>query len=319
MTEMKMILTKLNKRIVLLLLSLSLFFTAASFTYGYYDDDYPEVDNAFWEGHIARWDSYGYATRFEVILYRNGHRVTMLETSREEINLSQYIHRGSGDYYFEVRPYNRHTGWGNWTSSDTIYMEGRYYDRYYDDRYYDDRYYDSRYNDYYYDNRFNNDVSYAKNPGPPVNNPVQTWQTQNSSNIIMPGSGKSNVIMPGSNQQVVNNNVGASIAVANKQNITVPTPQILNQQPNGENPIGKFVEAYGVWFFIYNNGTPATNVWVQYKNKWYYVDMAGIMAVGLYTINGTTYYLQSDGSMAIGSFVIDGLTHYFDNNGAMVY
>lgn len=302
---MKKVLIKLNKRIISMLLSLCLLFAATSFAYGYYEDDYPEIDSAYWDHHTARWNSYGYASKFEVILYRNGHRVTMVETSREEINLSQYIYRGSGDYYFEVRPYNRYSGWGNWVSSDTVYMEGRYYDDcdrwLYEERYYDDI--------YYYNNGLNNDISYAKNDGPPVNNPVQTLQPQNNSNIIMPGS----------NQQVVNNNVGASIAVANKQNITVPVPQVLNQSPNGENPIGKFVEAYGVWFFIYNNGTPATNAWVQYKNKWYYIDMNGIMAVGLYTINGTTYYLQSDGSMAVGTFVIDGISHYFDNNGSMVY
>lgn len=316
---MKMLLTKLNRKILFLLLSLSLIFSAVSFTYGYYEDDYPEIDNAYWEGRIARWNSYGYANRFEVILYRNGHRVTMVETSRDEINLSQYLYnRGSGDYYFEVRPYNRYTGWGNWVSSDTIYMEGRYYDD--RDRWvYEDRYYDSRYYDNYYDNRFRNDVSYAQNPGPPANNPIQNLQPQNNSNIIMPGSGKNNVIMPSNNQQVVNNNTGVSVVVPNKQNITVPAPQVLNQGADGKNPIGSFVEYYGVWFFIYNNGTPATNAWVQYKNKWYYIDMNGIMAVGLYTINGTTYYLQSDGSMAVGTFVIDGITHYFDSNGTMVY
>lgn len=317
---MKTVLTNLSRRIVLLLLSVCLLFTTVSFARGYYDD-YPEVDNAYWDGHTARWNSYGYATNFEVILYRNGHRVTMVETSREEINLIQYINRSSGEYYFEVRPYNRHAGWGNWAMSNTVYMEGRYYDDcdrwYYDERYYNDRYYDDR----YYDNRYryNNDISYAKNPGPPANNPIQTWQTQNNSNVIVPGSGKNNVIMSSNNQQTVNNTSGVSVSVANKQNITVPTPQVLNQLANGENPIGKFVESYGVWFFIYNNGTPATNAWVQYKNKWYYIDMSGIMAVGLYTINGTTYYLQSDGSMAVGTFIIDGQTHYFDNSGVMIY
>ena len=309
---MKTILTKLTRKIIFLLLSLCLLFSAASFTYGY-EDDYPEVDNAYWDGRTARWDTYGYAVRFEVILYRNGHRVTTTETTRDSINFGEYLYRSSGDYYFEVRPYSRYTGWGNWATSDTVYMEGRYYDdRYYDDRYYDDRYYDSRYyDDHYYNNRYryNNDVSYAKNAGPVANNPIQTWQAQNNSNIVIPGSG----------QQVVNNNTGANVTVANKQTITVPTPLTLSQQANGENPIGKFVESYGVWFFIYNNGTPATNAWVQYKNQWYYIDMSGIMAVGLYTINGTTYYLQSDGSMAVGTFVIDGLTHYFDSNGAMVY
>ena len=49
------------------------------------------------------------------------------------------------------------------------------------------------------------------------------------------------------------------------------------------------------------------------------MDMSGIMATGLYTINGKTYYLNADGSMTVGTLVLDGITHFFDNNGEMVY
>lgn len=298
---------KLNIRLILM--TICILFNMTAFAYAYYDDDYPVINSAYWEDRIARWDTIGYATRFEVVLYRNGHRVTTQMTTQDGMNMSRHMSNASGDYYFDVRPYNSYSGWGDWMASDCIYMEGRFYDDYYDRRY-DDRYYNDRY--YYEDRyRYNQDVSYAKNPGPPTNS------IQNNSAIIMPNSGGSNVIMPGSSQQVTNQATG--ISVANRQTITVPAPQVLYQQANGESSLGKFVEAYGVWHYIYSNGFPATNAWVQYKNKWYYIDANGIMAVGLYTINGTTYYLQSDGSMAIGNFVIDGLTHYFDNNGAMLY
>ena len=280
--------------------------TSVSFTYAryYYDDEYPEIYNAYWDNRTARWDVNGYATKFEVRLYRNGHQVVTRTTSQESMNLSQYLHNGSGDYYFDVRPYNHYDGWGNWIGSDSIYIDRYYYDDY--DRYYDDRYY---YDHYYNDNLWNQDISYARNDGPPTNQP------QSKSNVIMPG-GNSSIIMPGNSQQ---QNQAANISAYNKQVLTVPTSQILYQQANGESSFGKFVEVYGLWHFIFDNGAPATNTWVQYKNKWYYIDMNGIMATGLYTINGTTYYLNTDGSMTVGTLVLDGITHFFDNNGAMVY
>ena len=291
---------KLNIRIISVLIAICILWTSNLSARGHhYDDDYPEVDNAYWDNRTARWDSYGYATRYEIILYRDGRRVTTTTSTHESINLSQYISSRGGEYYFEVRPYNARSGWGNWVSSDCVYMTGYYYDC-------DDRYYDR----YYYDNYLpSQDISYATNQGPPINSNQNAW-TPNASNVIMPGSGHT---------QTANQYQAASITVQNKQNITVPTPQNIFQQANGQTSMGNFIESYGLWHFIYTNGTPAVNVWVQYMNKWYYIDMSGVMAVGLYTINGSTYYLQSDGSMAVGTHVLDGITHYFDNNGVMVY
>ena len=302
---------KLKKDIILALLAFGITLTAASFTYAryYYDDDYPEIYNAYWDNRTARWDVNGYATKFEVRLYKNGHQVVTTTTSQESMNMSQHLHHGSGDYYFDVRPYNHYTGWGNWMGSDSIYLDGHYYDDY--DRYYDDRYYDDRYYyDHYYDNSlWNQDISYARNDGPPIN------QSQNKANVIMPNNNYSNVA-PGSLQQ---QNQNSGINAYNKQVLTVPTSQIIYQQANGESSFGKFVEVYGLWHFIFDNGVPATNTWVQYKNKWYYMDLSGIMATGLYTINGKTYYLNTDGSMIVGTLVLDGITHFFNNNGEMVY
>ena len=302
-------LLKISSFLFLIFLSVSLIIPSSLPTYGYYyDDEYPEIDNAYWDNRTARWDTNGYETKFEVRLYRNGHQVITKKTSQDGMYMGHYF-TSSGDYYFDVRPYNRYTGWGNWMGSDCIYMDryvyDDYYDRHYDDRYYDDRYYDDR----YYDNRYlyRQDISYAKNEGPTANQ----GPMQNNSNIIMPGSNNQQ------NQQIQNpvNNITAY----NKQVLSVPTPLVISQQSNGQSSMGNFVESYGVWHFIYSNGAPATNAWVQYQNKWYYIDMNGIMATGLYTINGTTYYLQTDGSMAVGTLVLDGNTHYFDNNGAMIY
>lgn len=309
----------MNKIFALLVLSLCMLFAINSYAYAD-EEDYPEIYNAYWENRTARWDTSGYASRYELILYRDGHRVTQQITTREEMNMGRYMTDRSGDYYFDVRPYNSYSGWGSWAASDCIYMEGSHYDDwYYRDRYYEDRYYEDRYyRDRYYDDIYsrNQDISYARNAGP--SDSPQIIPNQNGSTIIMPGSSaKSNVIMPGSGQQAVNQQTG--INVANRHTITGANPATWYQAANGQNPAGNFIESYGAWFFIYTNGIPATNAWVQYKNKWYYMDMSGIMAVGLYTINGVTYYLQSDGSMAVGTVMIEGSTHYFDNTGAMVY
>lgn len=290
---------KLNKITVIAMLVLCMTFSVASFTYAYYydDEDYPEIYCAYWENRTARWDTTGYASKFELRLYRNGHQVITKSTSKDSMYLGQYL-SNSGDYYFDVRPYNRYTGWGNWMGSDRAYLGGVYYDdyheSYFDDSYYDDKYYTERYynSSANKSNVYSGDISYARNQGP----------TAAPTSIAPVGS-------------LTQNN----ITLYNKQTITVPEPVVLNQKPNGESSGGKFVEAYGVWHFIYDNGTPATNVWVQYKSKWYYIDMSGIMATGLYSINGNTYFLQTDGSMGVGTFVLDGITHYFDHNGIMIY
>lgn len=306
-------LKKLNRIIVSALLVLCMTLTVASFTYArYYNDDYPEIYSAYWEDRTARWDANGYVTKFELRLYRNGRQVVTKTTTQDSMYLGQYL-SNSGDYYFDVRPYNRYTGWGNWMGSDSAYLGGvcydDYRDRYYDDRCYDDRYYRDRYysdkinDERYYDrnryrsNVYSNDISYARNQGP----------TSGS--------------IPGANGQQIQaqQNLANNITLYNKQTITVPEPMVLSQQANGQSSGGKFVESYGVWHFIFDNGLLATNLWVQYKNNWYYIDMSGIMVTGLYSINGKTYFLQSDGSMGVGTFVLDGTTHYFDNNGVMIY
>ena len=333
---------KLRRIIISGLLVLCMTLTVASFTYArYYDDDYPEIYSAYWEDRTARWDANGYVTKFELRLYRNGRQVVTKTTTQDSMYLGQYL-SNSGDYYFDVRPYNRYTGWGNWMGSDSAYLGGvcydDYRDRYYDDRCYDDRYYRDRYysdkinDERYYDrnryrsNVYSNDISYARNQGP-TSGPTTSANpgpVQNQPNVTMPGSGtsnKQNVYNLGvSGQQIqAQQNLANNITLYNKQTITVPEPMVLSQQANGQSSGGKFVESYGVWHFIFDNGLPATNVWVQYKNNWYYIDMSGIMVTGLYSINGKTYFLQSDGSMGVGTFVLDGTTHYFDNNGVMIY
>lgn len=87
------------------------------------DDDYPEVYDAYWNNYTARWSVEGRANKYEVVLYRDGRRVTSRITHSRSYNFSSEMSRGDHDYYFEVRPYNNDTDWGNWIQSDSKYVE----------------------------------------------------------------------------------------------------------------------------------------------------------------------------------------------------
>lgn len=86
----------------------------------YATDDYPEVYNLHWSGKTAKWSVDGWADKYEVRLYRDDRRVfTKTVTSRSK-NFASEMSRGTHEYYFEVRPFNYDTGWGEWDESDTV-------------------------------------------------------------------------------------------------------------------------------------------------------------------------------------------------------
>ena len=57
-----------------------------------------------------------------------------------------------------------------------------------------------------------------------------------------------------------------------------------------------------------------SNVWYQYKGKWYYLGSDGAMVKGLQAIGGEWYYLDEDGAMATKP-----VTLVPDQNGALQY
>ena len=86
-------------------------------------DNYPQVYDLYWNNRTARWSVDGRANKYEVRLYRDGRRVvTKTQTGRSH-NFASQLSRGNHEYYFEVRPYNSLTGWGDWEQSDSIYIE----------------------------------------------------------------------------------------------------------------------------------------------------------------------------------------------------
>lgn len=84
---------------------------------------YPRIQDVWWNGRTARWDVDGFATKYQVTLYRDGNRVTTKTTTSRSFSFSSYMSRGDNDYYFEVRAYNKHTDyWSNWETSDSQYV-----------------------------------------------------------------------------------------------------------------------------------------------------------------------------------------------------
>lgn len=71
----------------------------------------------------------------------------------------------------------------------------------------------------------------------------------------------------------------------------------------------------GSWFYYLNN-QPKTG-WLKYKNKWYYLDADGKMAIGWRIANGKHYYMDSDGIMQTGWIKQDEIWYYLDASGAM--
>ena len=111
----------MKKRLTLFSLILVALFaiTLQSFAYDY---DYPEVYDLHWSNRTAKWSVDGHADKYEVRLYRDDRRVfTRTQTGRSR-NFASEMARGDHEYYFEVRPFNYDTGWGNWEQSDSVYI-----------------------------------------------------------------------------------------------------------------------------------------------------------------------------------------------------
>lgn len=95
-----------------------------------YDERYyPQPCDLYWKGYTARWSVEGYATRYQVQLYRNGSRVTTTTVQTRSCSFASHMARGDYEYFFRVRAYNKETGWwSNWEESDTIIVDKNYND-----------------------------------------------------------------------------------------------------------------------------------------------------------------------------------------------
>lgn len=111
-------------RLLALVLVLILSLQVVSFAIApYIGDDYPQVYDLYWNNKTAKWYVDGRAHKYEIRLYRDGRRVSTRTVTSRSHNYASEMSRGDHDYYFEVRPYNNVTGWGEWEQSEVKYVE----------------------------------------------------------------------------------------------------------------------------------------------------------------------------------------------------
>ena len=112
--------SKMKKKIVSALIILICVLSIKQIIPTYAMYDYPEVYDLYWVNKTARWSVDGWADKYEIRLYRDDRRVfTKTVTSRSR-NFVGEMTRGIHEYYFEVRPFNYDTGWGDWEQSDSV-------------------------------------------------------------------------------------------------------------------------------------------------------------------------------------------------------
>ena len=111
-------------RILALVLTFILSLSLTSFALApYIGDNYPQVYDCHWSGKVAKWSVDGKAHKYEIRLFRDGRRVSTKTVTSRSHNYTSEMSRGEHDYYFEVRPYNNSTGWGDWEESDVKYVQ----------------------------------------------------------------------------------------------------------------------------------------------------------------------------------------------------
>lgn len=76
-----------------------------------------------------------------------------------------------------------------------------------------------------------------------------------------------------------------------------------------------WVKAGTNWFY-YTNGTVKTG-WLQDKEKWYYLDVKGIMQIGWVQVASKWYFLNDSGVMQTGWLRDKNKWHYHADSGAM--
>lgn len=73
------------------------------------------------------------------------------------------------------------------------------------------------------------------------------------------------------------------------------------------------------WRFEKENGTWASNEWIQDHGIWYWIQADGIMATGWHQDqNMIWYYLKENGAMASSEWISDnGKSYYLEASGAL--
>ena len=248
----------MKKKIIISIMLFVLVFSA--FTYAALSE-YPEVYNLHWNNRTARWSVDGRADKYEIRLYRDDRRVLTKTVTGRCRNFSSEMARGSHEYYFEVRPYNYETGWGEWDESNTIYV-----------------------NKTANENRRGNNVS----PGGPIDSVgpggyvVPTVPTVPNYPGLGPGEGTS-VPTP----QTIKNPLGQWVSANGFWHY---------QYTNGVYASNTWLLIGDKWYYLDANTNMAIG-FMTIGQATYYFNPDGVMVTGTIILNGVTHYFDANGKM----------------------
>ena len=222
-------------------------------------DEPPELYNLRWNRYTARWQIDGYAEKYQVALYRDYRHVTTKSTTNKSFNFVNQMKRGSHEYYFEVRAYNKYYGWSSWEQSDTTYISDDPYDPYVPT------------------------VSPTISPygpggggGPVVPPSPYIPPTQNipEPQIMPQPTGMTSV--PGT---WVSNGNGWYF-----------------QYTNGVMATNTWLQSNGHWYYLQMSGQMAIG-FITINGKTFYLNPDGTMATGMIVLNGITHFFDANGVM----------------------
>ena len=95
-------------------------------------------------------------------------------------------------------------------------------------------------------------------------------------------------------------------------------PQVII---GGSQPVeaasGKWEQNSRGWFYVYSDGTYATDTWIEEGGKWYYMNSYGYRISSWKELDGKWYYFEPDGTMTTKWKQIGVKWYYFGTNGVL--
>lgn len=225
-------------------------------------DEPPELYNLRWNRYTARWQIDGYAEKYQVALFRDYKHVTTKSTTSKSFNFVNQMKRGSHEYYFEVRAYNKYYGWTSWEQSDTTYISDDPYDPY----------------DPYAPTVSPTISPYGPGGGGPVVPPSPVYppsQNVPEPQIIPQPAGMANI--PGT--WISNGNGWYFI-----------------YSPSNTYATNTWLQSNGHWYYFQMSGLMATG-FITLNGKTFYLNPDGTMATGMLMLNGITHFFDANGVM----------------------
>ncbi len=274
----------------------------------YADDDDLEITGLRWSGDTeARWDKNSNCYKYQVRLYRNGSVRTTKTTDKNEnyYDFSSNM-KSEGDYHFEVRGAGQNGEYGEWYTSEYIYLSkddvrdsGSSYGGAWDSNHgpgvANGGYYYDPYTGLWYSYPYGYTSGYTYGYG-------TTYPYGYSTSGDYTGSYYN----------------GPGIVVAGEGTVTYGSPYGTYNTGVYSNGYNRWVQDTYGWRFVFADGSYPASCWMEIDNKFYCFNEYGYMLHDCWvSYNGSSYYLWDDGALRANQYTPDG--HYVGSDGAMIF